>query len=122
MKAASRWGPEVAFVGGIHTEEDARRIVQELDPMPCLLNLATNGNTPNWTVKEAQEMGFSDLPLRRYDSRRPCFAESYNEIMETGTDIRSCRGSGPKGFFEVVGLNNAIAIDQKAEGIAYSKV
>ena len=39
--------------------------------------------------------------------------------MTKGTDVESLSGIGLKEFFEVVGLNKAIAIDQKAGIVAY---
>ena len=45
--------------------------------------------------------------------------EAYREILEGGTDVESWRGMGPKGFFEVVGLREAMEVDRKAGGAAY---
>ena len=45
--------------------------------------------------------------------------EAYKEVLEMGTDVKSSRGMGPKGFFEVVGLKKAMEIDIKAGGAAY---
>ena len=46
--------------------------------------------------------------------------EIYNEILEMGTDIGGMKGMGPRGFFEVVGLERAMEIDRKAGGAAYA--
>jgi len=121
MKQSYSLGAEVAFVEGLLNEEQARKVVRELHPMPCLLNLATNGSTPNWTVKQAQEMGFKIVifPLAGAMTAVHGMREAYREILESGTDVQSARGMGPKGFFEVVGLNKAMEIDSKAGGAAY---
>jgi 2-methylisocitrate lyase-like PEP mutase family enzyme len=121
MKQSYSLGAEVAFVEGLLNEEQARKVVRELHPMPCLLNLATNGSTPNWTVKQAQEMGFKIVifPLAGAMAAVHGMREAYREILESGTDVQSARGMGPKGFFEVVGLNKAMEIDSKAGGAAY---
>jgi 2-methylisocitrate lyase-like PEP mutase family enzyme len=124
MKLAHSVGAEVAFVEGILTAADAKKVVQSLHPMPCLLNLATNGNTPNWTAKEAHEMGFRIVifPCAGMVPVVHALRESYKEVMERGTDVKACRGMGPRGFFEVVGLKEAMEIDAKAGGVAYKNV
>ena len=124
MKQVHTLGAEVAFVEGILNESDAKKIVQTLHPMPCLLNLATNGNTPNWTVKQAREMGFRIVifPCAGMVPVVHALRESYREVMEKGTDVEACRGMGPRGFFEVVGLKEAMEMDAQAGGIAYKGI
>ena len=124
MKQVHTLGAEVGFVEGILNESDAKKVVQTLHPMPCLLNLATNGNTPNWTVKQAREMGFRIVifPCAGMVPVVHALRESYREVMEKGTDVEACRGVGPRGFFEVVGLKEAMEIDAQAGGIAYKGI
>jgi len=122
MKQSFSLGAEVAFIEGLLNESQARRVVTELAPMPCLLNLATNGATPNWTVKQAQEMGFKIVifPLAGCTAAVHGMREIYKEILEMGTDVGGMKGMGPRGFFEVVGLERAMEIDRKAGGAAYA--
>lgn len=118
MKDAHESGAEIAFVEGIRTEDQARRVVQALHPMPALLNLATNGVTPNFAVAQAREMGFRVVifPLAGIVPAVHAFRASYREVLEEGTDVKACRGMGPLGFFEVVGMKDAIEIDERAGG------
>ncbi|KAJ7182807.1 Pyruvate/Phosphoenolpyruvate kinase-like domain-containing protein [Mycena crocata] len=117
-KAALDVGADVAFVEGLKTREDAERTVRELALAPVLLNLATGGVTPNWTVREAQEMGFKLVifPCAGMIPAALAVRTAYREIRTQGTDVQSCAGVGPKGFFEMVGLDELIAIDAQAGG------
>ncbi|KAJ6598262.1 carboxyphosphonoenolpyruvate mutase [Mycena vulgaris] len=117
-KAAVAAGADVAFVEGLRTREDALRAVNELAPAPVLLNLATGGVTPNWTVKEAKEMGFRLVifPCAGMIPAALAVRAAYREIREQGTDVASCAGVGPRAFFEMVGLDEVVAIDAKAGG------
>ncbi|KAF7377518.1 RING-type domain-containing protein [Mycena sanguinolenta] len=117
-KAAIEAGADVGFVEGLRTREDAERAVRELAPAPVLLNLATNGVTPNWTVQEAREMGLKLVifPCAGMIPAALALRAAYREILDKGTDVKSCAGVGPKAFFEMVGLNEVIAIDGKAGG------
>ena len=54
MKEVYILGAEVAVIDGMLNESDVRKIVETLHPMPCLLNLATKGSIPNWTVGQAR--------------------------------------------------------------------
>jgi len=122
MKQCYKIGAEIAFVEGILNEHDARKITSALHPMPCLINLATNGNTPNWTVKQCQEMGFRVVifPCTGFCSVVHALRKAYSEVILEGTDVKACQGMSPKEFFEVVGLKEAMEIDAKAGGIAYN--
>lgn len=124
MKQCYKIGAEIAFVEGILTEEDARKITSSLHPMPCLINLATNGNTPNWTVKQCHDMGFrvAIFPCAGFCTVVHALRAAYEEVMEKGTDVNACQGMGPREFFEVVGLKEAMEIDAKAGGVAYKSM
>jgi 2-methylisocitrate lyase-like PEP mutase family enzyme len=106
-KAAVEAGADVAFVEGLHTEDEARRAVSALAPTPVLLNLATGGVTPNWTVAQAREMGFRVVifPCAGMIPAALAMRAAYREIRGSGTDVQSCGGVGPKAFFEMVGLD-----------------
>ncbi|KAK7050516.1 RING-type domain-containing protein [Favolaschia claudopus] len=117
-KAAVTAGADVAFVEGLRTREDAERAVRELAPTPVLLNLATGGVTPNWTVQEAKEMGFKLVifPCAGIIPAALAMRAAYREIKVKGTDVESCAGVGPRAFFEMVGLNEVMDIDAQAGG------
>lgn len=54
-------GAEMLFVEAPHSEEELRRIGQELQPLqvPLMVNLVEGGRTPLVPVKELADMGFS---------------------------------------------------------------
>ena len=106
-KAAVEAGADVAFVEGLTNKEDAVKAVKALAPTPVLLNLATNGVTPDWTVSEAQEMGFKLVifPCAGMIPAALAIRNSYREILGKGTDAQSCQGVGPRDFFKMVGLD-----------------
>ncbi|KAF7295369.1 RING-type domain-containing protein [Mycena indigotica] len=81
--------------------------------LPVLLNLATNGVTPNWTVKEAKEMGFKLVifPCSGMIPAALAIRKAYQEIKTQGSDVEGCGGLGPKGVFEIVGLNEIMDVD-----------
>ncbi|KAJ7769688.1 Pyruvate/Phosphoenolpyruvate kinase-like domain-containing protein [Mycena maculata] len=117
-KAAVAAGADVAFVEGLRTREEAELAVRELAPAPVLLNLATGGVTPNWTVQEARDMGFK-LVIFLCTGMIPAalaVRAAYREIRTQGTDVAACAGVGPKTFFEMLGLDEVIAIDVQAGG------
>jgi 2-methylisocitrate lyase-like PEP mutase family enzyme len=124
MKGAFDLGVDVAFVEGITSEEDARRVVKELAPRPVLLNLATNGNTPNWTVTQARAMGFRVVifPIGGWAAAVHALRAAYREIEEEGTDAKACGGLGPKELFKLVGLDEAMSVDTAAGGTAYAAI
>ncbi|KAF7327824.1 RING-type domain-containing protein [Mycena kentingensis (nom. inval.)] len=117
-KAAVKAGADVAFVEGLRTREEAEAVVKAFAPTPVLLNLATNGNTPNWTVQQAKEMGFRlcIFPCAAIIPAALAIRAAFREIKATGTDVQGCAGVGPKGFFEWVGLKEVMDIDAAAGG------
>ncbi|KAJ7267279.1 oxaloacetate hydrolase class protein [Mycena rebaudengoi] len=103
-KAAVEAGADVAF-------DEARRAVSALAPTP-------GGVTPNWTVAQAREMGFRVVifPCAGMIPAALAMRAAYREIRGSGTDVQSCGGVGPKAFFEMVGLDEVLAIDAQAGG------
>ncbi|KIJ52945.1 hypothetical protein M422DRAFT_25893 [Sphaerobolus stellatus SS14] len=43
-------------------------------------------------------------------------------LKETGSDVTAAKGVGPKAFFDIMGLENAIALDKAAGGEAYGNI
>jgi 2-methylisocitrate lyase-like PEP mutase family enzyme len=124
MQDAYKIGVEVVFVEGILNAEDAKKITAALAPMPVLLNLATNGVTPNWTVAKGKAMGFKIFifPFSGVFPAVRALREAYREVLEKGTDIEACGDLTPREFFSIVGLTEAMEVDKKAGSVAYSSV
>ncbi|KAI8891331.1 methylisocitrate lyase [Backusella circina FSU 941] len=123
-KAAIDIGADVAFVEGITTEEEARKVIQSLNPSPVLINMVTNGDTPNWTVSQAKDMGFklSIHPCTSIVAASIAIGKAMDYLLEDGTDEKACEGFTPKESFMQMGLASAIALDAKVGGKFYSNV
>jgi len=124
LREAYQCGAEVGFAEGIRTEEDARRVVKEVSPMPMLLNMATNGVTPNWTVSAAKEFGFKIFifPFSGVFPIIHTLRESYRQVLEDGSDAKACNGITPRDFFEIVGLSEAMEIDRASGSTLYGAI
>jgi 2-methylisocitrate lyase-like PEP mutase family enzyme len=123
-KAALSAGADVAFVEGLRTRAEAEEAVRALAPAPVLLNLATGGVTPNWSVAEAKEMGFKLVifPCAGMIPAALAMRAAYREILAQGTDVKSCAGVGPKAFFEMVGLDEVRRISFLFMILAYLNI
>jgi 2-methylisocitrate lyase-like PEP mutase family enzyme len=124
MREAYKIGAEVGFVEGILNANDAKRIVNAVSPMPLLLNLATNGVTPNWTVEEGAKMGFKVFifPFSGVFPVVHALRKSYKEVLEQGTDVKACGHLTPREFFSIVGLSDMMEIDKLAGSTIYKSV
>jgi 2-methylisocitrate lyase-like PEP mutase family enzyme len=122
LKKAVAIGADIAFLEGIASEEEAKRVCQELSPAPVLLNNVGGGLTPNWSVQEAKDLGFKIViyPGLALGPVYQAVAAAAKELKETG-DLKVPAGSSPKEIFEVCGLKEAIQFDIEAGGNLYSK-
>jgi len=102
MRIAVKAGVDVGFVEAVLTREDATRVVRELAPLPLVLNLPTNGATPNFTNAEALEMGFKITwhPIAGAVAAVHALRRAYRDVMEKGTDVSTAEGMGPREFFQ----------------------
>lgn len=123
LKKAIAIGADVAFLEGIGSAEQAKKVCQELSPTPVLLNNVAGGLTPKWTVQEANDLGFRIViyPGFALGPVYKAVADAAKELKETG-DLHVPAGSGgPKEIFEVCGLKDAIEFDIAAGGNLYAK-
>jgi hypothetical protein len=122
LKNAIAIGADVAFMEGIASKEEAKRVCEELRPTPVLLNNVAGGLTPKMSAQEAKELGFRIViyPGFALGPVYQAVAAAAKELKETG-DIQVPEGTSPKGIFEVGGLKEAIRFDIAAGGNLYSK-
>lgn len=122
LKRAIILGADVAFLEGIASKEEAKRVCDELSPTPVLLNNVAGGLTPNWTIKEAKSLGFKIViyPGFALGPVYQAVADAAKELQEAG-DLQVTSAFSPKEIFEVCGLNEAIQFDIAAGGNLYSK-
>lgn len=108
-------GADVGFFEGPSTREELARIVAEA-PGPMLLNLATNGTTPSLRVDEVRRLGFKFAiwPTATMVPAALAIRRALEELRDDGTDERSVEGLTPRNLFEMVGLDEALAIDERS--------
>ncbi|KAF8889296.1 oxaloacetate acetylhydrolase [Infundibulicybe gibba] len=124
LKAAVAAGADVAFLEGVRSGADVARTVREMAPTPVLLNIVTGGSTPDFTTQDAKELGVKMVifPLISAVSAVHAIREALESLKNCGSDVPTARGMGPRQFFEVMGLEEAIRLDQKAGGDSYHNV
>lgn len=123
LQAAKGAGADVAFLEGIHNETQAREACRILAPMPVLLNMVEHGATPSWTPEEARDMGFRIIifPFASIGPAYEAIREAFVRIKETGrTGLDG--DFTPRKLFGVVGLEEAVRVDEEAGGRLYHKV
>jgi 2-methylisocitrate lyase-like PEP mutase family enzyme len=127
LKKAIEIGADVAFLEGITSKEEAKRICEELAPTPVLLNMVEGGLTPHFTVAEAKASGFKIIIYPGFALRPAAMviAAAAKELKETGdlTKSNSSAGalSGPRDLFMACGLKEAMDFDIAAGGSMYWK-
>lgn len=123
LQAAGEAGADVAFLEGIYNAQEAKDVCRILAPMPVLLNMVEHGATPSWTPAEAKELGFKIIifPFASIGPAYKAIKESFVRIKETGrTGLET--SFTPKKLFTVVGLEDAVHVDEEAGGKLYNKV
>ena len=125
LKNAIKIGADVAFLEGITSKEEAKKVCEELAPTPVLLNMVDGGITPNFTVAEAKETGFKLIVYPGF-ALGPVYravSAAAKELVETGENAKAetdVSDMGPRELFMVCGLKEAIEFDIAAGGSAYS--
>ncbi|KAF2194883.1 Phosphoenolpyruvate/pyruvate domain-containing protein [Zopfia rhizophila CBS 207.26] len=123
LKAAVECGADVAFLEGITSKEEGRKICEIMRPTPVLLNMVEHGATPTMTPQEAEEMGFRIIILPF-----ATIAPAYYAIKDVLVRLKKTGLTGlqaeftPKKLFGTVGLKDAQAVDAAAGGKMLSKV
>ncbi|KIW69082.1 hypothetical protein PV04_04980 [Phialophora macrospora] len=123
LQAAFEAGADVAFLEGLTSREEARKVCEMLAPRPVLLNMVEHGATPSLTPQEAQDLGFKIIifPFAAIAPAYDAIKQTFQLIKKTGrTGLAS--DFTPKKLFTIVGLKEATAIDIAAGGQTYSAV
>ncbi|KAJ7061508.1 Pyruvate/Phosphoenolpyruvate kinase-like domain-containing protein [Mycena amicta] len=124
LKLASHAGADVLFIEGVKTKELVEQTVETLAPKPVLVNVISGGLTPSFTSQDAEAMG-AKIIIFSLASCVPivhALRAAMKSLKQTGTDYVASQGMGPREFFEVMGLRNAIELDAKAGGSAYASI
>ncbi|KAH0594886.1 hypothetical protein MHUMG1_07183 [Metarhizium humberi] len=123
LKAAAEAGADVAFLEGIQNDQQAREVCRALAPVPVLLNMVEHGATPSWTPDEARQLGFKIVifPFAALAPAYKAIREAFVRIKETGRTGLDPEFT-PKRLFTIVGLEDAVRVDDEAGGSLYDGV
>jgi 2-methylisocitrate lyase-like PEP mutase family enzyme len=127
LKMAVKAGADVAFLEGVASVEQARQACRDLAPTPVLLNMVQGGLTPNLTAAEAHDLGFRIIifPGLALSQVLVAVTGAMAELKDTGTVKKDssaiAKSLSPRALFEVCGLNECMAFDKEAGGVAFAK-
>ncbi|KAJ9144997.1 Carboxyphosphonoenolpyruvate mutase [Pleurostoma richardsiae] len=123
LKKAIALGADVAFLEGVRSVEEARRICEDLAPTPVLYNCVAGGESPVWTAAEARDLGYK-IVIHPAFALAPVFSavtDAAKALKGTGAMSEAEKLTSPKAMFEVCGLNEAVAFDIAAGGKLFSE-
>ncbi|KAI8680876.1 hypothetical protein LRP88_04352 [Fusarium phalaenopsidis] len=123
LQAAVGAGADIGFLEGVRTAEEARKVCELMAPTPMLLNMVEHGATPSWTPDEAKELGYKMIifPFASIGPAYQAIKDVFVKIKQTGrTGLE--KDFTPKKLFTIVGLEEAMALDNAAGGQLYNKV
>lgn len=121
LKHAIELGADVAFLEGVTSKEEGKKIVQDLSPTPVLFNAVPGGISPYLSPAEAEELGFRMIiyPGLALSAVYESVKASAKELKEHGT-APAWSGS-PKELFMALGLKKSMDIDAAAGSNVYQK-
>ena len=121
LKNAIMAGADMAFLEGITTEEEARKICRDLEPTPVMYNMVQGGLSPHLSVAESKKLGFRAIIYPSISTRAVYegVTEAVKELKGRG-DITAKNRTRPFDVFSVCGLQEAICFDAAAGGQSYT--
>ncbi|KAJ9235231.1 hypothetical protein DTO166G5_4780 [Paecilomyces variotii] len=119
LKGAIRLGADVAFLEGV-TSKEAKMVCEDLKPTPVLFNAVPGGVSPDLSVQDAEDLGFRMIifPALALGAVYGAVHDAVRNLKKTGTQVVRA-GSSPRDLFNVVGLQEAIALDMASGGQLY---
>ncbi|KAK7951626.1 uncharacterized protein PG986_007354 [Apiospora aurea] len=131
LVAARECGADMGFLEAIETEEQIKKAVKVLAPMPKLtdwlcdklmINFVSRGKTPWFPVETLGAWGvkLAIYPGQAAKSVLHTIREAYQCLRETGKDHAESKGLDPRGFFDIMGLEREMEIDRLAGGADFS--
>jgi len=121
LKKAVEAGADVAFLEGVRSKEEARRVCKDMRGLgvPCLYNCVPGGVSPVLSVDEARECGFKVVitPTLALGAVYEAVGKAYKGLFERG----DTKGNEVpvRDLFESCGLSQAVEFDVKAGGKLY---
>lgn len=122
LRNALKAGADVAFLEGLQTKDQMRKVCHDLAPAPVLLNMVEAGLTPEVSVAEAKEMGFRMIIFPGF-ALGPVYhaVKAAAEELAANGRVQSANAfkDGPKELFKVCGLMECISFDKTAGGQSF---
>jgi 2-methylisocitrate lyase-like PEP mutase family enzyme len=123
LKKAIEAGADVAFLEGVRSIEEAKRVCKEMNALgvPCLYNCVPGGVSPVLNVKEAKDCGYKMIitPTLGLGAVFEAVGKAYKGLMENGDSIGN--GVPVRDLFDACGLKDSVEFDIKAGGKLYEK-
>lgn len=115
-------GADVGFLEGPTSVAEIERSIAEA-PGPMLLNLPSFGSTPMLKVDEVRKLGFrfAIFPAASMMPAALAIRRALETLKREGTDAGPAEGRSPRDLFEIVGLQDAIAIDRRSGSAMFAK-
>ena len=130
LRAAVKVGADVAFLEGVTSRKEADQAVKDLSPTPCLFNSVPGGVSPDFSTREAKEIGYriAIFPTVALEAVYTAVRRGMRGLLDEGVVKGDERGKdgeervGVHGLFEMCGLKEAMEFDREAGGGAYDEV
>ena len=124
LQTAVAAGADVAFLEGVENEDQMRKACKILAPTACLVNMVPGGATPVLSAQKAKEIGYKIQiwPIVALSEVFARVGDIYKTLKDTGYADPPEKGRGEvRDIFNVCGLQDCAAFDDKVGGTAYSK-
>lgn len=125
LQSAVKAGADVAFLEGILTEEQGKRVCAQLAPTPCLINIVAGGVTPILSAQQASDLGFKIMiwPIMALTAVYNSVQSVMKELKETGLVAADTNGSGGiRDIFNACGMRECADFDARAGGSALGRL
>lgn len=124
LQEAVRIGVDVVFLEALQTKEEMEAVCKIMAPTPVLLNVVPGGVTPEFTIEEAQAMGFRIIiyPGLCIEPIVESVARDLKTLQTSRKSSSNLVGGGVKTAFNLCGLQECIDIDKESGGKAYATV
>lgn len=119
LKKAVEAGADVAFLEGVRSVDEAKRLVRDMTDVPCLYNCVPGGVSPVLSVNEARSCGYKLMitPTLALGAVMEAVNKVYQNLMEKGDTAGN--GVPVRALFESCGLDEAVEFDVRAGGKLY---
>jgi 2-methylisocitrate lyase-like PEP mutase family enzyme len=108
----ARAGADIIFVEAPQDAGEIERIAREVDA-PLLINLVLGGMTPLQSASRLQELGYAIAIHPGNLLMQATFGMLQSLCELNGTDISAHLGTTPADFFNLVGMSEWLALDDK---------